>query len=34
MDTISMNYENTETSDPRRLLLKKRDLKKRDKYVA
>ena len=37
MDTIFMNSENSETSDPNRLLLNisdKTSLKRRDKYVA
>ena len=37
MDTIFTNYENSETSDPYRLLLNltdKRNLKRSDKYVA
>ena len=37
MDTIFMNFENTKTSDPHRLLLKlldKINLKRSDKYVA
>ena len=37
MDTISMNSENTKTSDPHRLLLNLTDrinLKRSDKYVA
>ena len=37
MDTIFINFENNETSDPHRLLLNlsdKTDLKGSDKYVA
>ena len=37
MDTIFINFENNETSDPHRLLLNlsdKTDLKRSDKYVA
>ena len=37
MDTIFMNYENSKTSDPHRLLLNLSDkinLKRSDKYVA
>ena len=37
MDTIFMNFENSKTSDPRRLLLNlshKIDLRMKDKYLA
>ena len=37
MNTIFMNFENSKTSDPHRLLLNLSDkvnLKRRDKYVA
>ena len=37
MDTVFMNFKNSETSDPHRLLLNLTDkinLKKGDKYVA
>ena len=37
MDTIFMNFENSKTSDPRRLLLNlshKIDLRTKDKYLA
>ena len=37
MDTIFMNSENSETSDPHRLLLNlldKRDLKRNDEHIA
>ena len=37
MDTIFMNFENSKTSDPHRLLLNPSDeisLKRSDKYVA
>ena len=37
MDTIFMNSENSEISDPHRLLLNlldKRDLKRNDEYIA
>ena len=37
MNTIFMNFENSKTSDPRRLLLnltEKMDLRRKDKYIA
>ena len=37
MNTIFMNFENSKTSDPRRLLLnltEKMDLKRKDRYIA
>ena len=37
MNTIFMNFENSKTSDPRRLLLNltlKMDLKRKDRYIA